>query len=413
MKGQFETFEAYVRAKWGYAKAHAYRLLQTGEFLMAIQSPNGDCGDCQPLTEGQVRPLLGKFPKEHRAACWKEITASAPPASLTGAAVRAGARNFLERRGLLTGPKADAGGGPCAIRHELLRRLGKIRHAISADPDPGRFADAIEGLAKLAAVTPLVPAAGPVVPTGGSRIGRHGAAAAPHRDILPSVGVGTDRKVALPEVEPAAPESPAPGHPAISPDTVAEAMERADGLPGGSGAEADPDSRQPGPPALSGAADAQSAPALAEDTASDSVGPASAEELPAEVSDGAPHRSDAAVADGPFPEGTAKPDAGPVRHFMSCRKLHALIDPSSNYYGWLAGIGNLHKGSLKKSETGGEVLIDLTLARSLADHAPGQAGTRAFHLINEAQHSDDLDPGAVADSLFDRELESAANSAAV
>lgn len=81
----FSTFEAYCRAKWEYGKAHAYRLVECGEFVdeLASQSPKGDSDAWMPKSEGHVRPLLA-LPKEERVIRWKEIVAETPPAELTG-----------------------------------------------------------------------------------------------------------------------------------------------------------------------------------------------------------------------------------------------------------------------------------------------------------------------------------------
>jgi DNA repair photolyase len=84
---EFKSFEAYCRAKWDYSKAHAYRLSDCGDFVIELeaQSPNGDQ---QPVSEGQVRPLLD-LPREARVSAWKACMAEATPDGLTGRRVAA------------------------------------------------------------------------------------------------------------------------------------------------------------------------------------------------------------------------------------------------------------------------------------------------------------------------------------
>lgn len=62
------TFEDYCRERWGWERAHAYRLM-TGAETAARLSPIGDIP--QPTAETQVRPLT-RLPAEDQPDAWRE-----------------------------------------------------------------------------------------------------------------------------------------------------------------------------------------------------------------------------------------------------------------------------------------------------------------------------------------------------
>lgn len=64
----FETFEAYVKARWDMGRAQAYRLIKAYEIICNL-SP---IGDILPANESQVRPLVQLKPIEQRTA-WKNF----------------------------------------------------------------------------------------------------------------------------------------------------------------------------------------------------------------------------------------------------------------------------------------------------------------------------------------------------
>ena len=69
-KNCFRTFDEYCRERWGYARAHAYRLMESAKTVRMIErmSPNGDK---IPTSEGQTRPL-SSLPEEERPEAWNE-----------------------------------------------------------------------------------------------------------------------------------------------------------------------------------------------------------------------------------------------------------------------------------------------------------------------------------------------------
>jgi len=83
-RAEYDTFEAYCRAKWQYAKSHAYRLIGAAE-VFAHLSPIGDIPS--PTHEAQVRPLIGMEPQKAQAV-WKKAIEKAGGATVTEKQVR-------------------------------------------------------------------------------------------------------------------------------------------------------------------------------------------------------------------------------------------------------------------------------------------------------------------------------------
>jgi len=83
-RAQHDTFEAYCREKWQYAKSHAYRLIGAAEVVVCL-SPIGDIQ--VPTHEGQVRPLIGLGPEKAREA-WRKAVEKANGAFVTANMVR-------------------------------------------------------------------------------------------------------------------------------------------------------------------------------------------------------------------------------------------------------------------------------------------------------------------------------------
>jgi DNA (cytosine-5)-methyltransferase 1 len=82
------TFEAYCSDRFGFERAHAYRLIAAAE-LVASLSPMGD----KPSTERQVRPLL-TVPPERRQEAWDRAVSTAPKGKLTAAHVESVASTY-------------------------------------------------------------------------------------------------------------------------------------------------------------------------------------------------------------------------------------------------------------------------------------------------------------------------------
>lgn len=67
------TFEDYCQERWGWNRAHAYRLIEAAEIVDNL-SPIGDTPMVAPTTETQVRPLA-KLPPTEQQAAWTEAVA--------------------------------------------------------------------------------------------------------------------------------------------------------------------------------------------------------------------------------------------------------------------------------------------------------------------------------------------------
>lgn len=90
-RAQHDTFEAYCREKWQYAKSHAYRLIGAAE-AVAYLSPIGDIP--VPTHEAQVRPLIGLEAAKAKLA-WEKAVEKAGAAMVTAKLVRAAVLEVL------------------------------------------------------------------------------------------------------------------------------------------------------------------------------------------------------------------------------------------------------------------------------------------------------------------------------
>ncbi|RYD60048.1 MAG: hypothetical protein EOP83_20280, partial [Verrucomicrobiaceae bacterium] len=102
-KAGHPTFEAYCQKRWDLKKSQAYRLVECGKFIAALEKDGRDgdspFGEKLPKNEGQVRPLM-TLPDEHRLECWNGIVSGADPSALTAGEVRVKVREFAEEREL-------------------------------------------------------------------------------------------------------------------------------------------------------------------------------------------------------------------------------------------------------------------------------------------------------------------------
>jgi hypothetical protein len=69
----FKSFEDYCRQRWGFMRAHAYRLIDAAGVAQNL-SPIGDIP--QPTHESQLRPLAPLEPEQQREV-WKEAVETA------------------------------------------------------------------------------------------------------------------------------------------------------------------------------------------------------------------------------------------------------------------------------------------------------------------------------------------------
>lgn len=138
-RGGYANFAAYCRAKWGYEKAHAYRLRRCGEVLDSLdkyakqrktmqkdtQSPNGDWFPF-PKNEGQIRPFVElKVPKDKRGEVWEAVITDVKPSDLTGEIVTEKVRKIAYERKIKISPEKEASSETQRVE-KLLKHLAKI-----------------------------------------------------------------------------------------------------------------------------------------------------------------------------------------------------------------------------------------------------------------------------------------------
>lgn len=80
----FGTFEEYCRARWGFERRHAYRLIDAARVVGHLETC--PTGHIRPTSERQVRPLTRLEPEQQREA-WAQAVAAAPGDKVTGAHV--------------------------------------------------------------------------------------------------------------------------------------------------------------------------------------------------------------------------------------------------------------------------------------------------------------------------------------
>ncbi len=133
-KNEFASFEEYCRAKWGYGRSQAYRLVQTGEVLLdlaAAQKSESTIVDRLPQNEAQLRPLLA-VPKEKRAQAWMEVVDKTEPTKLTALAVKRAVKPYLPEPAKPEFSSSKRAGAAYKGVESLLKRLGD---AIEGTPE--------------------------------------------------------------------------------------------------------------------------------------------------------------------------------------------------------------------------------------------------------------------------------------
>lgn len=138
----FRTFEQYLRERWDYQKSQGYHLVEVGGFVAELGCSDSAIAEKLPVNEGQLRPMFKVVPKEHRVACWAEITADKHPSELTGPMVGAGAKKFAKNIGLqLKHPRVDkfAKSAKPTPAELAKREMENLRSALEKLAQPQRF----------------------------------------------------------------------------------------------------------------------------------------------------------------------------------------------------------------------------------------------------------------------------------
>ncbi len=168
-KKNFRSFEQYLLVKWNYQKSQGYNLAEVGEFVAALVCKDSANAEKLPVSEGQLRGFFAAVPKEHRVACWTEITADKNPSELTGPMVAADAKKFARKNDLMIkSPKPEK----VTAQARAQREMEKLRSALEKLPQPERFEQLLLGISMLidqnpdegvieVAATEVEPATGP------------------------------------------------------------------------------------------------------------------------------------------------------------------------------------------------------------------------------------------------------------
>lgn len=77
------TFEQYCKERWGFERAHAYRLIKSSEVVQNL-SPIGDI----PTSEGAVRPLTSIKDSEEQREVFQKAVETAPEGKVTARHIR-------------------------------------------------------------------------------------------------------------------------------------------------------------------------------------------------------------------------------------------------------------------------------------------------------------------------------------
>lgn len=70
-KGDYDSFPAYLEARWGISKQHGNRLIQAAHVVAGIEEVEPIGSTPLPATESQARALAAA-PPEERAEVWQE-----------------------------------------------------------------------------------------------------------------------------------------------------------------------------------------------------------------------------------------------------------------------------------------------------------------------------------------------------
>jgi DNA repair photolyase len=144
-KQQFATFEEFCFQKWEYRKAHAYRLLACGEFVIEVEKTSPD-GVCVPKSENQFRPLLAYRP-EDRARIWRGVVEECSPDYLSGTKVATLAASHAKELSIV--PRSTAGSARAAKSNPaegVLKRLRSVTRSLWNAKEIGLLIAKIEGL---------------------------------------------------------------------------------------------------------------------------------------------------------------------------------------------------------------------------------------------------------------------------
>lgn len=131
---QYPSFEAYCAARWGYRKAHTYRLVNAGEFLHLAKMAKVDGKGARmfgasmlPRSEAQVREVL-RLPREHWLPAWQAVLAKGSPASLTAATIASRVSKYAVRKKIWSKKTVR-------VRRDIPNKIGRALFHLRQDSE--------------------------------------------------------------------------------------------------------------------------------------------------------------------------------------------------------------------------------------------------------------------------------------
>jgi hypothetical protein len=130
-RAQYDTFEAYCRARWQYGKSHTYRLIGAAELLTYL-SPIGDIP--VPSHEAQVRPLIG-LPGDQAQTVWRKALTNANGRTVTAKLVKEALAEVLGRSAVKPASRKPPNGSSATAWKmaltKALRLLKEVQDSVS------------------------------------------------------------------------------------------------------------------------------------------------------------------------------------------------------------------------------------------------------------------------------------------
>lgn len=89
-----DSFNAYAKSRFGFSVSHAGRALASGRFVKRLEERDQSE---MPVSEIQVRYVLGKIPESHQPECWEKIAPKgSDPKKMTGRWVKDEVSTYLQ-----------------------------------------------------------------------------------------------------------------------------------------------------------------------------------------------------------------------------------------------------------------------------------------------------------------------------
>jgi hypothetical protein len=86
--------------------------------------------------------------------------------------------------------------------------------------------------------------------------------------------------------------------------------------------------------------------------------------------------------------------------FISAPLFHAALYPDTDYETWLAETARSHPDDIRTPNDGGVARISFVRAKNFAHNSDAVMSNDIYKILDKAEKSQDANPGAVADALF-------------